>query len=155
MHTTKGYSLIDRISVVHSCATVATFDSTNLMDTNAIQGTSRACIYGDSSDTNLDRNQFRLNYQVVSVGLQLQQEPVLVTRSIVESLFPVEPLRSVRMVSQAVSFPPTLGIEWDLYWHVHLAEEDQFEPAVEASSDVAPLFLAEPLRSGHVRGSKT
>ena len=125
------------------------------MHTNAVQGTSRACIYGDSSDTNLDRNQFRLNYQVVSVGLQLQQEPVLVTRSIVESLFPVEPLRSVRMVSQAVSFPPTLGIEWDLYWHIHLAEEDQFEPAVEASSDVAPLFLAEPLRSGHVRGSKT
>ena len=58
-------------------------------------------------------------------------------------------------LSQAVSFPPTLGIEWDLYWHVHLAEEDQFEPAVEASSVVAPLFLAEPLRSGHVRGSKT
>ena len=59
-------------------------------------------------------------------------------------------------LSQAVSFSPTLGIEWDLYWHVHLAEEDQFEPAVEASSDVvAPLFLAEPLRSRHVRGSKT
>ncbi len=58
-------------------------------------------------------------------------------------------------LSQAVSFPPTLGIEWDLYWHVHLAEEDQFEPVVKASSDVAPLFLAESLRSGHVRGSKT
>ena len=58
-------------------------------------------------------------------------------------------------LSQAVSFPPTLGIEWDLCWHVHLVKEDQFEPAVEASSDVAPLFLAEPLRSGHVRWSKT
>ncbi len=59
-------------------------------------------------------------------------------------------------LSQAVSFSPTLGIEWDLYWHIHLAKEDQFEPAVETSSVVAPLFLAEPLRSGHVlRGSKT
>ena len=58
-------------------------------------------------------------------------------------------------LSQAVSFPPTLGIEWDLYRHVHLAKEDQFEPAVETSCVVAPLFLAEPLRSGHVSGSKT
>ena len=58
-------------------------------------------------------------------------------------------------LSQAVSYPPTLGIEWDLYWHVHLAKEDRFEPAVEASSVVAPHFLAEPLRSGHVRRSKT
>jgi len=48
---------------------------------------------------------------------------------------------------QAVSFPPQLWIDWDLFQRSHLVEEGELEPAVVGCSVAAPLFSAEPLQS--------
>ena len=55
---------------------------------------------------------------------------------------------------QAVSFPPSLGIEWDLSWRVHLGREVQLEPMVVTSSIVVPRYPAVPLRSGTCTGAR-
>ena len=50
-------------------------------------------------------------------------------------------------LSQAKSFLPSLGIEWDLFLHVNVVEEVPLEPAVVTCSDVKLLFPAVPLLS--------
>ena len=50
-------------------------------------------------------------------------------------------------LSQAVSFSPTLGIKWDLYWHVYLAEKDQFEPAEVSSPTLLSILLSKQTTS--------
>ena len=65
-------------------------------------------------------------------------------------------LRRVRIylcmfLSQAISFPPYLGIKWDLFLHVTLVKE----VPLATCSDVEPLYPAvPPLRSGHVHWGK-
>ena len=56
---------------------------------------------------------------------------------------------------QAVSLPPQLGIDWDLFQRIHLAEEDKLEPAVVGYSVAAPLSPAAPLQPRQAHRGKT
>ncbi len=58
-------------------------------------------------------------------------------------------------LSQAKSFPPSLGIEWGLFLHVNLVEEVSLEPVVVTCSDVELLFPEVPLLSDHARRGET
>ena len=57
-------------------------------------------------------------------------------------------------LSQAVSCPPCIGMEWDLFCRVHLVKELQLELMLGTSRVVVPPLPAESLRSGHVRRCK-
>ena len=55
-------------------------------------------------------------------------------------------------LSQAVSCPPCIGMEWDLFCRVHLVNELHSELMLVTSRVVVPPLPAEQLRSGqHVR----
>ena len=56
-------------------------------------------------------------------------------------------------LSQAISFPPGLGIESDLFACVHQAEEVESEPAEVTCSAVLPPSPTELLHSRHVHHS--
>ena len=56
---------------------------------------------------------------------------------------------------QAVSLPPSLGIEWDLFRRIPLAEDVQLEPALTSCSVAVVLFPAAPLQPRQVRRGKT
>ncbi len=56
---------------------------------------------------------------------------------------------------QAVALPSSLGIEWDLFGRIHLAQEDEIEPAVVTSSVAVPISPATPLQPGQVFWDKT
>ncbi len=56
---------------------------------------------------------------------------------------------------QGVSFPPCLGIDWDFFQHLSLAQEGKLLPAVVGCSVTAPLFSAAPLQPRQVRRGKT
>ena len=58
-------------------------------------------------------------------------------------------------LSQAVSFPPSLGIDFDVFQRIPLAKENKLEPAVVGCSVPAPLFSAAPLQPRQVRRGKT
>ena len=58
-------------------------------------------------------------------------------------------------LSQAISFPPSLGIEWDLFLYINLVEEVPLEPVVVTCSDVELLFPEVPLLSDHARRGET
>ena len=58
-------------------------------------------------------------------------------------------------LSQAVSLPPQLGIQWDLFRHIQLGQDVELEPLVVSCSFIAPLFPAEPVKTGQVRKDKT
>ena len=58
-------------------------------------------------------------------------------------------------LSQAISFPPGLGIESDLFACVHQAEEVESEPAEVTCSAVLPPSPTELLHSRHVHRGKT
>ena len=49
-------------------------------------------------------------------------------------------------LSQAVSCPPCIGMEWDLFCRVHLVKELQLELMLGTSRVVVPPLPAEPLR---------
>ena len=51
---------------------------------------------------------------------------------------------------QAVALPSSLGIEWDLFGRIHLAQEGEIEPAVVTSSVAVPISPATPLQSTQV-----
>ena len=40
---------------------------------------------------------------------------------------------------QAISLPPPLGIEWDLFRHIHRSEESALQPSVVTGSVAVPL----------------
>ena len=54
-------------------------------------------------------------------------------------------------LSQAVSLPPLLGIEWDLFRRNHRSEDVEFEPVVVSWSVAVPLWPATSLQSRPVR----
>ena len=56
---------------------------------------------------------------------------------------------------QAVALPSSLGIEWDLFGRIHLAQEGEIEPAVVTSSVAVPISPATPLQPGQVYRDKT
>ena len=56
---------------------------------------------------------------------------------------------------QAVSLPPSLGIEWDLFRRIPLAEDVQLEPALTSCSVAVVLFPAAPLQPRQVHRGKT
>ena len=58
-------------------------------------------------------------------------------------------------LSQAISLPPPLGIEWDLFRRIHPSEEVALEPMVGTCSVPAPLSPATPLLSRQVHWLKT
>ena len=57
-------------------------------------------------------------------------------------------------LSQAVSCPPCIGMEWDLFCRVYLVKELHLELMLVTSRVVGPPLPAEPLRSGHVHRCK-
>ena len=57
-------------------------------------------------------------------------------------------------LSQAVSCPPCIGMEWDLFCRVHLVKVLLLELMLGTSRVVVPTLPAESLRSGHVRRCK-
>ena len=56
---------------------------------------------------------------------------------------------------QAVSLPPLLGIEWDLFRHIHLVNDVELEPTVVSCSFSELLFPAISVHSRKVRKDKT
>ncbi len=58
-------------------------------------------------------------------------------------------------LSQAVSLPPQLGIDWDFFQRIHLAEEGKLEPAVVGYSVAAPLSPVVPLQPRQAHRGKT
>ena len=58
-------------------------------------------------------------------------------------------------LSQAVSLPPLLGIQWDFFRHIPLGPDVELEPMVVSCSFIAPLFPAAPVKTGQVRKCKT
>ncbi len=56
---------------------------------------------------------------------------------------------------QAMPLPPSLGTEWDLFWHTHPVQEVELEPAVTSCSVAVPLVPAVPLQSGQVCRGET
>ena len=58
-------------------------------------------------------------------------------------------------LSQAISLPPLLGIQCDLFRLIQLGQDVEFEPMVVSCSFIAPLFLAAPVKTGQVRKCKT
>ena len=56
---------------------------------------------------------------------------------------------------KAVSLPPLLGIEWDLFRRDHLSQDVAFMPLVVSCSVAVPLFPATTLQSRPVRMGTT
>ena len=58
-------------------------------------------------------------------------------------------------LSQAISLPSLLGIQWDLFRYIQLGQDIELKTLVVSNSFIAPLFPAEPVKTGQVRKGKT